>query len=204
MRTLATIREILAWREGSAAHRILAIIGAPGSGKSTLAAELSQHLSFPHVVISMDGFHYPQATLVSLGRRDRMGAPDTFDTAGLAAKLALVKAGHKPVLFPAFDRHAEEPIEDSILVESTHQLIVLEGNYLQLEDEDWRPIGNLLDLCIYVDIPDTVRISRLIKRHVDHGKTLHEATAWVDRVDNANAAVIERSAARADAVYRPA
>ena len=40
--------------------------------------------------------------------------------------------------------------------------------------------------------------------HVDHGKTLHEATAWVDRVDNANAAVIERSAARADAVYRPA
>jgi len=55
------------------------------------------------VVIPVDGFHYSQATLVSLGRRDHMGAPDTFDTAGLAANLALVKAGDKPVLFPTFN-----------------------------------------------------------------------------------------------------
>jgi pantothenate kinase len=87
------------------------------------------------------------------------------------------------------------------VVESAHQLIILEGNYLQLKDENWRPISSLLDLCIYVDIPETERLSRRIKRHVDPGKTLQSATAWVEGFDNAG--VIERSAAPADAAYRP-
>ena len=204
MQVLSSVSELLSWREQAKPHRVLAIIGPPGSGKSTLAAEMSENLSIPHVVIPMDGFHYPQAKLFSLGLRDRMGAPDTFDTDSLAAKLTLVKMGSPTVLFPTFDRHIEEPIEDSIPVGPAHEVVILEGNYLLLSDERWHPVGDHLDLCVYVDIPEAVRLSRLVKRHVDHGKSLEDATAWVERVDNANAAVIARSATRAHAIYRPA
>jgi pantothenate kinase len=201
--TVSSLEELRAWQLSAPPHRILGIIGPPGSGKSTLSADLSRHLTAHHVVIPMDGFHYPQARLVELGRRDRMGAPDTFDTAALAAKLRLAATRTQPVDFPSFDRRIEEPVEDQILVDPSHDLIVLEGNYLLLDDEHWSPIGELLDLSIYVDIPDDIRLERLITRHCDFGKSLEDATEWVHRVDEANAKVIAESASRADVRYQP-
>ena len=77
--------DVTEWIKSLAGARIIGIVGPPGSGKSTFAKELSEHLSVPHCVVPMDGFHYPQETLRALGRRERMGAPDTFDTeAGIA------------------------------------------------------------------------------------------------------------------------
>jgi len=201
--TVSSLQQLLAWRLTAPPHRILGIIGPPGSGKSTLSSELSAHLLPPHVVIPMDGFHYPQSRLVELGRRERMGAPDTFDTLALADKLRLVRERAHPVLFPSFDRTVEEPVEDQIQVDPSDELIVLEGNYLLLEDDDWSPIGELLDLSVYVDIPDELRLERLIKRHCDFGKSLEHATEWVHRVDEANARVIAQCAPRADVLYQP-
>ncbi|MGV9992157.1 nucleoside triphosphate hydrolase [Streptomyces sp. NPDC003374] len=76
-------------REG---HRaILGIAGSPGAGKSTLAEHLVRALNGtgePWVAhVPMDGFHLADAELERLGRRDRKGAPDTFDAAGYAALL---------------------------------------------------------------------------------------------------------------------
>ncbi len=132
-----------------------------------------------------------------------MGAPDTFDTIALADSLKLVHKRNSQVRFPGFDRAVEEPVPDQILVDSAHKLVVLEGNYLLLDDEDWKPIGDLIDLAIYIDIPDDLRISRLIQRHCDFGKSMDDATEWVHRVDEANAKVIKKSATRAAALYRP-
>ena len=53
------------------------------AGKSTAADKLAALVPGSRV-LPMDGFHFPQAQLVSLGRRERMGAPDTFDAAGYA------------------------------------------------------------------------------------------------------------------------
>jgi len=203
MLMIDNVDALLKWRSSCPPHRIFAIIGPPGSGKSTLADELSRRLVVPHVVIPMDGFHYPQARLAELGRRDRMGAPDTFDTIALADSLKLVHKRSSQVRFPGFDRAVEEPVPDQILVDPAHKLVVLEGNYLLLDDEDWKPIGDLIDLAIYIDIPDDLRISRLIQRHCDFGKSMDDATEWVHRVDEANAKVIRQSATRAAALYRP-
>ena len=71
-------------------RRILGITGAPGSGKGTLSEKLLQELGSKAVVVPMDGFHLAEAELHRLGRRDRKGAPDTFDSAGYVAAIAAV------------------------------------------------------------------------------------------------------------------
>jgi hypothetical protein len=47
---------------------------------------------------------------------------------------------------------------------------------------------------------ETLRLERLVARHVEFGKTPDEAAAWVARSDEANARLIEAAAHRADAV----
>ena len=62
-------------------------------------------------LVPMDGFHLAQPELVRLGRRDRMGAPDTFDAAGYVALLARLRAqgrrGRLRAGVPARDRGAD-------------------------------------------------------------------------------------------------
>lgn len=195
--------EIATWLSQRPEARIVGIAGPPGSGKTSVASELPPHLSVPHCVVPMDGFHYPQERLRAMGRRDRMGAPDTFDTTALVELLVRVSERLEPVVFPEFDRTIEEPIPGSITVMPEDELVILEGNYLLVDDADWALIGELLDLCVFVDIPEDVRLQRLTKRHVDFGKSLSDATEWVHRVDHANARVIEATKLRANALYQP-
>ena len=91
-------------------RRILGIAGPPGGGKSTVARAVVAALGARARLVPMDGFHLAQPELVRLGRRDRMGAPDTFDAAGYAALLKRLK-GDEPVVYaPEFRREIEEPI----------------------------------------------------------------------------------------------
>lgn len=204
MDVLENFEMLVARLEALDGVRIVAIVGPPGSGKSTLAGEVSSALRRPHQVVPMDGFHYPQAVLRQLGRRERMGAPDTFDAEGLAELLERVVAREESVLFPDFDRTIEEPVPDVIEVTPDHELVLLEGNYLLLDAHDWPRVRAMVELGIYIDIPDATRMERLIERHVRFGKDPDHARAWVESVDVPNARTIEKTAALADIVYRPA
>ena len=101
-------------------RRILGIAGPPGGGKSTVARAVVAELGERARLVPMDGFHLAQAELVRLGRRDRMGAPDTFDAAGYAALLQRLH-GDEPVVYaPEFRREIEEPIAGAIAVPARH------------------------------------------------------------------------------------
>ena len=60
---------------------VIGIGGIAGSGKSTLAQKLADAVGGA-VALGLDGFHLPNATLRTLGRYDRKGAPDTYDAEG--------------------------------------------------------------------------------------------------------------------------
>jgi pantothenate kinase len=182
---------------------ILGIAGQPGGGKSTLARTVVAAAGSAAVLVPMDGFHLAQAELVRLGRRDRMGAPDTFDALGYLTLLRRLRDRTEEVVYaPEFRRDIEEPIGGAIAVPRATPLVVTEGNYLLVPDEPWAGVRPHLDECWYVDLDEATRLRWLVQRHIDHGKTPQAAYEWVHRSDQANAAVVAATRSRADIVVR--
>ncbi|MEQ8145020.1 nucleoside/nucleotide kinase family protein [Streptomyces sp. OP7] len=185
---------------------ILGIAGSPGAGKSTLAERLVRELNGaaePWVAwVPMDGFHLADAELDRLGRRDRKGAPDTFDAAGYAALLGrLREEGDDEVVYaPGFERDLEQPLAGAIPVPPAARLVVTEGNYLLLGTGAWSRVRPLLDEVWFCAPDEEERLRRLIARHERFGKSHEEAVAWVERSDERNAALVAATRDRADLV----
>ena len=181
-------------------RRLLGITGAPGVGKSTFAAAVAARV-VGGVLVPMDGFHLADVELARRGLLDRKGAPETFDAWGYAALLGRVRRrADQVVMAPSFDRDLEQPLAGAIPVPSAAALVVTEGNYLLLEEPEWRAVRASLEEVWYLTLPDDLRRQRLVARHVAFGKTPDEARAWVERVDEPNARLVEACADRADAV----
>ena len=185
-------------------RKILGIAGAPGAGKTTLATLVTAQLGGQAVQVPMDGLHLADVELTRLGRRNWKGAPDTFDGFGYLALLRRLRspAPGEIVYAPAFERTIEQPIAGSIPVEPSVPLIVTEGNYLLLDDPPWHQVRALLDETWFVEIDDEVRVDRLIRRHIEFGKTPEQAAEWVERLDEQNARLIAATRDRADLIVR--
>jgi len=180
-------------------RRVLGISGAPGAGKSTLAAFLSGCLGDRSGHVPMDGFHLADVELDRQGLRDRKGAPETFDAYGYAGLLARIRSERERTVYaPGFDRELEQPLAGALAVLPAMSLVVTEGNYLLLDAPQWRAVRVQLDEIWHVRVDDTERRRRLLDRHVAFGKTPEEARAWVARVDEPNARLVEASAHGAD------
>ena len=181
---------------------LIGIAGAPGSGKTTLAKTLAGRLAATGTEVAhvpMDGFHLADAALDLLGLRDRKGAPETFDPAGYAALLGRIAAG-EAVWAPAFERDLEQPIAQAIRVPANARIVISEGNYLLLPAPEWRAVSSVFDEVWFCQLDDEVRRARLISRHIEFGKTPDQARDWVDRLDQANARLVEATAPTADLV----
>jgi len=187
---------------GIVPRHLLGIAGAPGSGKSTLAAKVADALG-PDlaIVVPMDGFHLAQAELERLGRAGRKGAPDTFDASGFVALLARLRDAEEPVTYaPQFRREVEEPIAGAIPVPRELPLVIVEGNYLLVDDGPWAGVCDLVDECWFVEVDEQVRMERLVARHRAYGRTEEDARAFAAGSDQANAEVIAATRGRADVV----
>ena len=181
---------------------VVGITGAPGAGKSTLAGELAAAVPGT-VVVPMDGFHRPTSWLEPRGLVERRGAPETFDAEGYVVLLEALRRGGQ-VRAPDFDRPHEEPVPAALMVPADASLVLTEGNYLLLDTEPWRHVHELLDETWFVEVPEQVRVERLVARFVSFG---WDATVAQARVltgsDAANARLVAASRDRADLVVRP-
>lgn len=178
--------------------RMLGLTGAPGAGKSTYAAALAR--AWDAVVVPMDGFHLADVELRRRGLLERKGAPETFDAEGYAALLARVRRREPLVMAPAFERDLEQPLAGALAVPGSADQVVTEGNYLLLDEPRWAAVRAELDTVWHLHVDHDVRLERLVARHVAFGKTPDDARAWVARVDEPNAALVEAAAERADLV----
>jgi pantothenate kinase len=182
------------------ARAVIGIAGAPGAGKSTIAAELAAQVP-RSVVVPMDGFHLSTAELDRLHRVERRGAPDTFDAAGFVTLLAELHTRSDELTAPDFDRSIEEPVPAAIRIPASTELVIVEGNYLLLEIPPWSQAADHLDQVWYVEVPEQVRIDRLIARFVAFGMDADQARERVLHGSDArNAALVAGTRSRADLI----
>lgn len=164
---------------------IVGVAGPPGSGKSTTAervADLLWAMDSPHSIqtVSLDGFHYTRAVLDSFPNREeaftRRGAPWTFDIDAIlqfvqkiaeSAKLPSVQRLEIPA--PSFDHALKDPRPNDVRISPNTSIVIIDSNYLLLDEDKWRTLSSWLDFKIFVDIDPLLAKERVAKRHVAAG-----------------------------------
>lgn len=181
----------------------MALAGAPGSGKSTLAASLLAHLEAARpglaAMLAMDGYHLDDGLLEQRGQRARKGAPHTYDVDGLAAMLARLRADDGcEVVVPVFDRRLEIARAGAAVIAGTVRLVIVEGNWLLLDEPPWRALRPLFDATVMLDVPRDVLAARLLQRWRDLGLSDEAARRKVEANDLPNADLVITHSAPAD------
>jgi pantothenate kinase len=148
---------------------IVAVAGPPGSGKSTLAETVVENLNGARpgvaAILPMDGYHYDDLLLVPRGLRSRKGAPETFDVAGFGHMLARLKANEEPeIAVPVFDRSIEISRAGARMIDQSVSIVIVEGNYLLLDESRWRDLHSRYDLTVMIREPEEVLRDRLEQR----------------------------------------
>ena len=163
---------------------LVGIAGPPGSGKSTVADSVVALINATPpdihellaVGVSLDGFHYTRDQLDEFAdpaeAHKRRGAPWTFDIGAVTRFIGTLQASKLPrgerqeIFAPSFDHALKDPVEKGILIPAKADVVILDGNYLLLNDEGWHDLGTALDFRIFIEVDPKVARARVAKRHV--------------------------------------
>ncbi|MBI9049886.1 MAG: hypothetical protein JEZ00_10725 [Anaerolineaceae bacterium] len=178
---------------------VFGIVGPPGSGKTHFASVLCQLINEMlgrdiAIVIGMDGWHFAnqlleEKILVRKGQaiplKAYKGAPESFDGESFTAFVSNVKMRDN-LHFPRYDRNLHEPVSDHGEVTAEHKTILLEGNYLLLNESPWRSVKPKLDGTCFIWSGERLRWHTLMKRHMLGKKTAIQAVHHIFNVDMQN------------------
>ncbi|PIA31521.1 hypothetical protein AQUCO_04900077v1 [Aquilegia coerulea] len=202
---------------------IVGVAGSPGAGKSTLASEVARRVNklwtqrssamdflvdSPDVAISlpMDGFHLYRHQLDKMENPEeahaRRGAPWTFDPAALLKCLKKLRA-EGSVYVPSFDHGVGDPVEDDVFVSLQHKVVIVEGNYLLLEEDVWKEVSSTFDEKWFLEVDVDTAMQRVLKRFLSEmGLPLDIAKRRIEYNDRPNAELVNKSKKNADLVIR--
>ena len=206
-RVFIPLLQRLAGMQRERQRRICAFLAAPpAAGKSTLCCYLEEiSRSVPGLIpvqcVGIDGFHYYQEDLDShtIYRNGEViplakikGAPETYDVKKLARLLDnLNEAGQK---WPAYDRRIHNPVENA--VEIREDIIILEGNWLLLNEEPWKELK--CDYSIFLAEGDRSQLERIVQRKMMGGFSEEHAREIVEKNDWPNILRCMGNSRRAD------
>lgn len=176
---------------------IVAIAGPPGAGKSTFSQALLLLLkekSIQAKIISMDGFHLDNSILADRNLLDRKGAPATFDTAGFIHLMNRLSNFEDDVVIPEFDRNKDLSIAGSSIISTKDKVLIVEGNYLLIEEEPWTKLKKTWDQTIFINPGIDTLEQRLLNRWLRYGLDTQDAKKRTLSNDLPNARyVLEKS-----------
>ena len=200
--TLPLLVELARELAAAGERQILGVCGAPGAGKSTVTSAIVEALGPDLAVIApMDGFHMVNEKLEELGRRNRKGAPDTFEVDAFVELLSQIRHQTEELISaPDFDRTIDAPRDGVISIKKSVPLVITEGNYLLHGHGGWERVAPLLTQSWFVMLDDEIRQERLIRRHMSFGMSEARARAWTLGSDEKNAQGVREDVLRADLV----
>ncbi len=177
---------------------VVGIAGGTASGKTTVARKLHEALETSGVAfIDQDSYYRDLSHLTFEERREvNFDHPDAFDTELLVKHLSALKAG-QAVQKPIYDYVQSTRTTKSTTVHPA-ELILIEG-ILVLHTE---PVRRELDVRIFVETEDDVRIIRRLTRDIkERGRDFdHVVTQYFRHVRPMHMAFVEPSKRWADIV----
>lgn len=148
---------------------IIGVAGGSGSGKTTVCNKIYDYFTGKSIVmIEHDSYYRDQSDLSFEERlKTNYDHPFAFDTDLLVEQLEKLQ-NNESIEVPVYDYSRHTRSEEKIVVEP-QDVIILEG-ILILEDKRLR---DLMDIKIYVDTADDLRIIRRIERDMkERGRSL--------------------------------
>ncbi|AML52230.1 hypothetical protein [Falsihalocynthiibacter arcticus] len=200
MRDLDAICTTLLAAPRKGRRRLVALAGAPASGKSTLAQDLADRMTAAGCdtrVLSMDGFHLGNTQLHAQGNFAQKGAPQTFDVRGFLMLVARIQTEDE-VFYPIFDRTLDAAIAAEGRVDKACDTVIVEGNYLLFDAQDWRDLVAFWDISLRLKVSRDILQQRLLERWLGQGLSPAAALIRAQGNDLVNADLIAKLSLKAD------
>jgi len=201
------IRRLDSMRKKAGRRIIVYLAGPCGAGKTTMSLLLkslaAENIGGSVQAVGIDGFHYSSEYLNShyicrngskIIMRDVKGSAETYDFKKLHEKITALK--REDIYWPCYDRVIHDVSNDYTFVNG--QVVIIEGNWLLLNEPRWRELAQLCDYSIFIEADWDTLISRLTERKIMGGLSAEEAKEFVVRSDAVNIERILRSRLKCD------
>ncbi len=141
---------------------IIGVAGGTASGKTTLVRKLQEAFVEEEVLTLCHDFYYKAHNELALEERAKLNYdhPNAFDTDMMIEHIKALRAG-QTIERPVYSFSEHNRLEQTIQVKPA-KVIILDG-ILILENKELR---ELMDMKIYVDTDDDVRLARRLLRDV--------------------------------------
>ncbi|MCV3326840.1 uridine kinase [Pediococcus ethanolidurans] len=148
---------------------LIGVTGGSGSGKTTVSRKIYQNLSGHSIMTLQQDSYYKDQANMSMAERAAVNYdhPLAFDTDLLIEQLKQL-LNYKAIEKPVYD-YTKLTRSHKTVRQEPRDVIILEG-ILILDDKRLR---DLMDIKVYVDTDDDIRIIRRIERDIkERGRTL--------------------------------
>ena len=178
---------------------IIGICGGTGSGKTTLARKVAERIGEKNVILIEQDSYYQNLADMPLDERRQANFdhPEAVDFDSIAEHLADLKSG-KSVEMPIYDFKTHTRSAETRTVEPK-PVVLVEGILIFSDPR----VAELLDVKIYIDTPDDIRLVRRIRRDVqERGRTVEQTLSqWEKTIRPMHNKFVEPSKNLADVIF---
>ncbi|MFL6375451.1 MAG: uridine kinase [Pyrinomonadaceae bacterium] len=177
---------------------IIGICGGTGSGKTTIARSIVEAVGAENVVLVEQDSYYRDLADMPLDERHQANFdhPDSLDSNLMVNHILRLKQG-LPAEMPLYDFKTHTRTKNIEIIEP-RPVVIVEGILIFSEPR----VLDLLDVRVFVDTPDDIRLIRRLKRdHAERGRTYeHTMDQYIRTIRPMHWEFVEPSKRHADVI----
>jgi uridine kinase len=157
---------------------IIGICGGTGSGKTTIARAIVNSVTAKKVILVEQDSYYRNLADMPLDERHQANFdhPDAIDSDMLVNHLKRLKQGES-IEMPIYDFVTHTRVDDTEHIDP-RPVVIVEGILIFAEPR----VLDLLDVRVFVDTPDDIRLMRRLRRDInERGRTFERTLEQYER-----------------------